>query len=58
MTNEQIKLLKLRIETGNLLDQEEQLELLQQLFRANRRVMAAKKAGFNTDPFAGKDDGF
>ena len=58
MTNDEIKILKVRIESGNLLDKEEQLHLLQQLFRANRRVQAAKKAGFNTDPFKGKDDDF
>lgn len=58
MTNEEIKILKARVEAGDLLRKDEQLHILQQLFRANRRLMAAKKAGFNTDPFQGKDDGF
>ena len=50
MTNEEIKNLKARVETGNLLTRDEQLLLLQQLHRANRRIQAAKKAGFNTEP--------
>ena len=55
MTNEEIKKLRARVETGDLLRKEEQLAVLQALFRANRRVMAARKAGFNTDPAASKD---
>jgi len=58
VTNDEIKILKARVEAGDLLRKDEQLHILQQLFRANRRLMAAKKAGFNTDPFQGKDDGF
>lgn len=55
MTNEEIKKLKTRVETGDLLRKDEQLAVLQALFRANRRIQAARKAGFNTDPFAGQD---
>ncbi|MBX7250083.1 MAG: hypothetical protein K1X35_13690 [Caulobacteraceae bacterium] len=50
MTNAEIKELRARVEAGKLLTREEQLFILQQLFRANRRVQAAKKAGFNVDP--------
>lgn len=52
MTNAEIKELQARIESGRLLGKEEQLFILQQLFRANRRVQAAKKAGFNVEPNA------
>jgi len=55
MTNEDIKLLRARVEAGNLLTKDEQLNVLQQLFRANRRVQAAKRDGFNTEPNL-KDD--
>ncbi len=55
MTNAEIKELRARVESGRLLGKEEQLFILQQLFRANRRVQAAKKAGFNVEPNATGD---
>lgn len=55
MTNAEIKELRARVESGRLLGKEEQLYILQQLFRANRRVQAAKKAGFNVEPNAAGD---
>ena len=48
MTNQEIKALQARVEAGSLLDQQEQLLVLQQLLRANRRIMDAVKAGYPT----------
>src|SRR5687768_8158206 len=50
MTNEQIKEFRKRVEADDLLTRDEQLYILQQLYRANRRVQAASKAGFSTEP--------
>jgi hypothetical protein len=55
MTNAEIKEMRARVEAGKLLGKEEQLFVLQQLFRANRRVQAAKKAGFSVDPNSNGD---
>lgn len=55
MTNAEIKTLVARVEAGQLLDRDEQLFILQQLFRANRRVQAAKQAGFSVEPNSRKD---
>ncbi|WP_133768219.1 hypothetical protein [Enterovirga rhinocerotis] len=46
MNNDTIKTLRDRVENDGLLTKDEQLLVLQDLFRANRRILAAKKAGY------------
>ncbi|TDR93103.1 hypothetical protein [Enterovirga rhinocerotis] len=50
MKNDTIKSLLQRIEDGTLLNKDEQVEVLKDLLRANRRVQAAKRAGYIESP--------
>ncbi|TDR90183.1 hypothetical protein [Enterovirga rhinocerotis] len=46
MNNATIKLLRERVERDDLLTKEDQIRVLTDLLRANRRIQAAKQAGF------------
>ncbi|TDR88900.1 hypothetical protein [Enterovirga rhinocerotis] len=50
MNNDTIKALRERVQNDDLLTKEEQLEALRSLHRANRRIQAAKKAGYRELP--------
>jgi hypothetical protein len=50
VTNQEIKAFRMRIESDDLLTKDEQLFVLQQLYRANRRIQEARKAGFSAEP--------
>lgn len=49
MTNQEIRARMERIANGDLLSLDEQQETLNALLRANRRIIEAKKQGFDPD---------